>query len=189
MSGALIGGAAGLSLGLLMGWSPRVRAIADPFVAAAHPIPKIAVLPLVLIIFGIGETSKIALIAVAAFFPMLINTMAGVRQIHPLHFEVAKNYGAGPWLVFRRVLWPGSLPLALAGARLALNTALVITVAVELLTARQGLGATIWLAWETMRTERLYVALLATAILGISFNLLLQFVAGRLAPWQIEQAK
>ena len=108
--------------------------------AAAHPIPKIAILPLVLIVFGIGETSKIVLIAVAAFFPMLINTMAGC-DIHPRHFEVAKNHGAGP-LVFRRVLWPGSLPLALAGARLALNTALVITVAVELLTARQGLGAT-----------------------------------------------
>ncbi len=181
--GLLVGGSAGLVLGLVMGWSPRLRGVADPLIAAVHPIPKVALLPLVLIIFGIGETSKIVLIALAAFFPMVISTMAGVCQIHPIHFEVARNYGARPSTVLRRVVLPGSLPMVLAGLRLALNTALVITVAVELLTAREGLGATIWLAWETLRTEDLYATLVVIAAMGIVFNLLLHSLATHLAPW------
>lgn len=184
--GLLVGGSVGLLLGLLMGWSPWLRGIADPLIAAAHPIPKVALLPLVLIIFGLGETSKIVLIALAAFFPMVISTMAGVRQIHPIHFEVAHNYGARPYTVLRRVVVPGSLPMVLAGLRLALNTALVITVAVELLTAREGLGATIWLAWETLRTEELYATLVVIAAMGIVFNMLLHALATRLAPWHAD---
>ncbi len=186
VAGVLIGGSIGTATGLVMGWSQRMRRFMDPLVAAAHPIPKISLLPLVLIIFGIGESSKIVLVAVATFFPMLINTMTGVRQIPPLYFEVAASYKAGRWVLFRRVVIPGSLPMILAGARIALNTALVITIAVELLTAREGLGATIWLAWETLRTEELYAALVVIAALGIAFNSLLRFISQRLAPWEAE---
>jgi NitT/TauT family transport system permease protein len=89
--GFSLGGICGVMLGLVLGWSPRLRVIIDPLIAAAHPIPKLAVFPLVMILFGIGETSKVIIIAVAAFFPMVINTMAGVHEIHPIHFEVAKN--------------------------------------------------------------------------------------------------
>ena len=182
--GLLLGSGVGLLVGLVMGWSRPLREVVDPFIAAAHPIPKISILPLVMIVFGIGEASKVVLVAIASFFPTMINTMAGVRQIHPIHFEVAGNFGAGLGKTFTRVLVPGSLPLILTGLRLALNTALVVTIAVELLTAREGLGATIWLAWETLRTEDLYVALLTTALLGISFNQALRFLAQRLIPWQ-----
>lgn len=182
--GLLFGGSTGLLLGLFMGWSPRIRSLIDPFVAALHPVPKISVLPLVMIIFGIGEASKIALIAVSTFFPMLINTMAGVRQIAPIHFEAAKNYGARNYKLLTRVILPGSLPLILTGARLALNTALVITIAVELLTAQEGLGATIWLAWETLRTENLYVALVVTALLGSGFNYVLQWCERKFIRYQ-----
>lgn len=182
--GLLAGGVVGLLLGAWMGWSRWLRVVADPFVAAFHPVPKISILPLVMIIFGIGETSKIVLVAVSSFFPMLINTMAGVQQIAPIHFEVAQNYGASTYKLFTRVIVPGSLPLILTGARLALNTALVITIAVELLSAQKGVGAMIWLAWETLRTEELYVALFATALIGIGFNRLLQFGERRLVYWQ-----
>ncbi|MCO6453573.1 MAG: ABC transporter permease subunit [Caldilineales bacterium] len=184
LGGMLIGGGVGLALGLLMGWSRKLRTVADPLIAAIHPIPKIAILPLILIIFGIGEQSKIVLVAIACFFPMFINTMTGVRQISPIYYEVAANYEANRRMIFRRIIIPGSLPMILAGARLALNTALVITIAVELLTAREGLGATIWLAWETLRTEDLYAALAIVALLGIVFNWGLQVIARRMAPWQ-----
>jgi ABC-type nitrate/sulfonate/bicarbonate transport system permease component len=185
--GFALGGLPGLILGLAMGWSRRLRVVVDPFIAAAHPVPKIAVLPLIMIIFGIGESSKVVVVAVAVFFPMLINTMAGVRQISPIHFEVAQNYGASLFKVFTRVVVPGSLPMMLTGTRLALNIALLLTIAVELVAAREGLGEMIWFAWETLRTEELYAALIVIAALGISFNLFLQRLTARLVPWQVER--
>jgi NitT/TauT family transport system permease protein len=184
--GLVLGGASGLILGLGMGWSRRLRAAVDPLIAAVHPIPKIALLPIILILFGIGEASKVVIVAVAAFFPLAINAMSGVQQISPIHFEVAANYGASPLKVLTRVVLPGSLPSVLTGARLALNLALLMTITVELTTAREGLGAMIWTAWETLRTERLYAGVIVIAALGISFNLLLQRLALRLAPWQIQ---
>jgi NitT/TauT family transport system permease protein len=187
MTGLLLGGVPGLLLGLLMGWSPRLRSVVDPLIAALHPIPKISLLPLVMIIFGIGETSKMVLIAVASFFPMLINSTAAVRQINPIHFEVAQNYRASRWNVLWHVVLPGSLPLVLTGARLAINTALLITIGVELVSARTGLGAMIWLAWETLRTEELYAALVVIATIGALLNATLYALTKRLVPWQVER--
>ncbi len=187
LAGFACGGAAGLALGMWMGWSPAVRRILDPFVAAAHPVPKISTLPLIMLIFGIGVFSKTLVVAVAAFFPMLINTMAGVRQIHPVYFEVAENYGASAGQVFARVVWPGSLPLILAGTRLALNRALSLTIAVELLMGKNGLGSMLWYAWETLRVEELYATIVVIALLGIGFRVGLQQLARRWTPWQVER--
>lgn len=185
--GFFLGGISGLILGMAMGWSRSLRMVIDPLIAAAHPVPKIAILPLIMILFGIGESSKIVVIAVATFFPMLINTVAGVRQINPIHFEVAENYGASLNKIFTRVIMPGSLPLVLTGARLALNMALLVAIAVELVSAQEGLGAMIWLAWQTLRTEELYVSLFVTAALGMILNFLLQRMTLYLVPWQTEQ--
>jgi ABC-type nitrate/sulfonate/bicarbonate transport system permease component len=185
--GLALGGFPGLILGLMMGWSQRLRLIIDPFIAAAHPVPKIALLPIIMIIFGIGESSKVIVVGVAAFFPMLLNAMAGVRQISPIHFEVAQNYGASPLKVLTRVIVPGSLPLVLTGARLALNSALLLTIAVELVAAQKGLGVMVWFAWQTLRTEELYASVAVAAILGASFNLLLQRLTAHLVPWQVER--
>ncbi len=184
LTGFAVGALSGLAAGLTMGWSERVRTVTDPFIAAAHPVPKIAVFPLIMIIFGIGEMSKIAVAALSAFFPMAINTVTGVRQISPLYFEVARNYGAKPFKMFTRVIIPGSLPMMLTGMRLALNNSLTLTIAAELVSAQKGLGAMIWLSWETLRTEELYASLIITALLGICFNMLVQFAAKRLIPWQ-----
>lgn len=185
--GFTIGGLAGLILGLGMGWSVRIRAIADPFIAALHPIPKIAIFPLIMIIFGIGEASKVVAIAIAAFFPMLINSMAGVRQLSPVYFEVTKNYGASRRKIFSRVIVPGSLPLILTGVRLAINMAMVIAIAVELLAAKEGLGVIIWFSWQTLRIEDLYASLIVIGTLGFSINWLLQRFTRRLAPWYHDQ--
>jgi NitT/TauT family transport system permease protein len=185
--GVLVGGVPGLLLGLLMGWSARAHQQLDPIVAALHPIPKIAIFPVLMILFGIGEVPKILVIAVAAFFPMTINTMTGVRQISPIHFEVAANYGASRWRVLTGVVLPGALPLILAGARLALNSALVLTIAVELVAAEEGLGAVMWMARETLRTEELYAMLGVICVIGIGLNFLLQQLAARFVPWQVER--
>lgn len=186
--GFLIGALAGLMLGLGMGWSQRLRMIVDPIIAALHPIPKIAIFPLIMIIFGIGEASKIVAISIAAFFPMLINCMAGVRQLNPVYFEVTHNYGASSWKTFSRVVVPGSLPSILTGVRLAINMAMVIAIAVELLSAKEGLGVIIWFSWQTLRIEELYASLIVIGLLGLGINLSLQYISRHFVPWNDEQS-
>lgn len=184
--GFLGGSTLGIVLGLCMGFSPRLYAVLDPFIAAAYPIPKIAILPLIMIIFGIGEVSIVLVVALSTFFPVLISAMAGARQINPNYFQVALNYGARRTQLFTRILAPASLPFIMSGARIGLNTALLITIAVEVINASQGLGALIWLSWETLRMADLYVSLLLIVLLGLGSNLLLQAIAARLMPWQME---
>ena len=186
--GFAFGGLAGLVLGLVMGWSHRVRALVDPIIASLHPVPKLALFPLIMIIFGVGESSRLIVVALAMFFPMLIDTMAGARHISPTHFEVAQSFRAGLWNVFTRVVLPGSLPMILSGTRLALNIGLLMAFTVELIGAKEGLGVMIWFAWQTMRTEELYPTLATIAILGVALNITLQFIARRFIPWQVERA-
>jgi ABC-type nitrate/sulfonate/bicarbonate transport system permease component len=183
VQGFILGAFPGLLLGLGMGWSPRIRAIMDPFIAAIHPIPKLAIFPLIMIIFGLGELSKIIAVAISAFFPVLINSMTGVRELSPVYFDVSRNYGASRWKTFTRVVIPGSLPTVLSGIRIGVNMALVITIAVELLSADKGLGVLIWFAWQTFRIEDLYVSLFITAILGIILNVLLHQITKKFVPW------
>ncbi len=182
--GFVLGAGSGAFLGLAMGAWPRLGAQLDPWVAALHPTPKIAVLPLILVIFGIGEASKVTLAALGAFFPMLINTVAGVRQISPIYFEVARSYGAGRLRLFTRVVLPGSLPLIMAGARISINVALMLTIAAELVAAQRGLGQVIWFAWQTLRIEEVYAGLFVTSLLGIVLSATLERVARRLMPWR-----
>lgn len=186
--GVVIGGGAGLLLGWVMGASRPVRVALEPIVAALHPLPKLAIFPIFLVLLGIGETSKIALVALTAFFPMLINTLAGVQQIDRTYWEVAANYGAAGGALVRRVVLPGSLTMALTGLRLAVNGALVVTIAVEMLSARQGLGARIWLTWQTLRMEELYATLVTISVLGLASNAVLSLGRKYLIPWQDKEA-
>ena len=180
------GGGLGLVLGMTMGYSARLRAVLDPFVAALHPVPKLSLLPLIMLIFGIGWFSKALVVAVSTFFPMVISTMAGVRQIDADYYDVAKVYGASRFRVFRRVLIPASLPSILAGARMAMNRALGATIGLELITADTGLGAMLFFAWQTLRTEQIYATLFVIALLGWAFRLSTDGLTSKLVPWQRE---
>ncbi len=186
--GLLIGGSAGILAGIGMGLVPRLRVIVDPFVAAIHPLPKIAILPLVMVILGIGDASKIAVIALTVFFPMMINSLSGVTQLSPTYLDVARNYGASGWKLFARVILPSSLPMMFAGFRIALNLALLIAISIEIASASVGLGALIWLSWELMRIDVLYASLLVIMALGVSFNVIVRALAVRLLPWARESA-
>ena len=182
-AGFCIGIVPGILIGLAMGASEKVRLILDPIVAAIYPIPKLAIFPLLMIIFGIGESSKIAAIAIGCFFLVLINAMAGVRNISRVYFEVARNYGAGTRQLFTHIILPASLPLIFTGIRLALGTSLIVVVGVEFVSANYGIGAMIWNAWETFEIEKLYVGILLCAALGILFTAILRQAELRLTPW------
>ena len=186
LAGLALGAIPGLLIGMAMGWSGTLRRALDPIFAALHPIPKIAILPLLMIFLGIGEASRIAVAAVAAFFPMLINTMAGVRAINPIYFEVAQNYGASRYRLFSRVVLPASLPMVFSGLRLAANVTLLVTIAAEIVMADRGLGALVWLSWETLRVELLYATLVVIAALGIGITGGLRLIRRAIVPWQVE---
>jgi NitT/TauT family transport system permease protein len=186
VAGILIGGSAGIVIGLAMGAYRRFRDIADPFVSAIYPLPKIAIFPVVLALLGIGDASRIAVVSLAAFFPLMISTMNGVREIHPTHLDVARNYGARGSMLFTRVVLPASLPAVLSGLRIALNSALHVTIAIEIAGATIGLGSLIWISWEVLRMEMLYATLVVIMIVGISFNGLVRLLSAMLIPWAPE---
>jgi NitT/TauT family transport system permease protein len=183
-AGVLCGCLTGCALGLTMGWLPRIGRVLDPIVAAFHPLPKIAILPLLMVMLGIGETTKVAVVAIAAFFPMLLSSLAGVRQISPELFEVARCYGANRRKIWSRVILPGSLPLILTGLRLAVNVGLLVCVAAELVAAQRGLGALVWLAWQTLRADELFAGLVVIATFGVLTNLMLDALHRRFVRWQ-----
>lgn len=187
IAGFFIGGGTGLILGMIMGWSPTIRKILDPIVAALHPLPKFSLLPMVILLFGIGESSRIAMVTLASFFPMLITTMTGVMQINPAYYEVVNNYGGNTFDEFRKVVLPGSLPFIMSGARLALRSSLTITIGVEMIFSNTGLGSILWLAWETMRLTHMWSILIIISILGVSFTWLLNLSKEKLTPWHQER--
>ena len=184
--GMLTGTSLGLLLGLVMGWIPSVRRTLDPIVAFLHPIPKMTLLPMVLIIFGLGEQSRIFMIALGGFFPMLVNTMFGVRQIHPTYYDVVKNYGGNSWDIFRKVVFRGSLPYMISGLRLSFKTALTTGIGIEMVFGTTGLGAALWLSWETMRLWKLYSIIFIIAMIGAGVTWSLELLNAYLLPWHHE---
>lgn len=168
--GVGVGAGLGLAVGLAMGAMPRLRTVLDPVIAAIHPLPKVALLPLFLVLFGFGETARLLPVALVAFFPMAIASATAVRSIDPLLWDVARNYGAGPGMRLRRIILPGARPALLTGLRLSLNVAIVVMISVEMLSGTDGLGAAIWQAWQTMRIEQLYGTLAVIAVSGILLN-------------------
>jgi NitT/TauT family transport system permease protein len=182
--GFAAGALPGVVLGLSMGLFPLVRAALEPMVAATFPIPKLAVMPLILLVFGLGESSKIFTIAIGVFYLVLINTMAGVLSIDKIYLDVAKNYNASRWNFYCTVALPGALPMIFAGFKLGMGTALLLIVAAELSAARAGVGYWIWRAYDMFDIERMFVALIMMSVLGYIMSYLLDYIERRVIPWK-----
>ena len=182
--GFLIGAVPGIIIGLAMGLFGPIRAIVQPLIDGTFPIPKIAILPLFIMVFGIGEDSKYAIIATAVIYLVLINTAAGVRNIDKIYLDVGKNYHASRWMMFRDVALPGALPMILAGLRVGMGVALLVIVAAEFVGAKSGVGYLIWTSWQVFQVEKMYVGLLVTAILGFAAAVLLNWMDHVLIPWR-----
>ena len=187
-AGFVIGAVPGILIGLAMGVSRWVRAAIDPLVAALFPIPKISLLPLIMLYLGIGEASKIALVALGVVFLVLINAMAGVLAIDPIHFDVAKNYGAPRYKLWTRVVIPGALPMIFVGMRLGIGVAFIVIVAAEFVAARSGIGYLIWTSWETLRIENMFVGIITITALGVLTTLVLREIERLAMPWRRERA-
>lgn len=182
--GFVIGAVPAVALGLVMGVSPLARASVQPIVAATFPIPKIAILPLVILVFGLGEASKWAIIAIGVFFLVLINTLAGVLSIPRIYFDVGRTVGASRLQQYLTIALPGALPSILTGIQLGLGIGLVVLVAAEFVGAKSGIGYLIWSSWQTFLIDRMYAGLVVIAILGFIVQVFLDWITVRLVPWR-----
>ncbi len=185
--GIVLGGVPALLLGIVMGLYRPIRAAIDPLVAATYPVPKSAILPLILLIFGLGEASKIVMVALGMFYPVIINTMSGVRQIPSIYLDVGKNFGAGRWQTLRTIALPGALPSIMAGVKLGVGMGLILIAIAEMVGAQSGLGFMIWNAWQILIVETMYVGLVVIALLGLVFSVILNEIERWLLPWKSER--
>lgn len=182
--GFVLGALPAILVGALMGLMPMVRAAIQPMVGALYPIPKVAILPLVMLVFGIGEESKWAIIAVGVFFQVLIATAAGVANIDRIYLDVGANFKAGRVATFTTIAFPGALPVIFAGLRLGWGAALLLLVTAEMVSSQSGIGFIIWRAWQLMSVEDMYVGLVVIAFIGIASFWLLDLAETRLLPWK-----
>jgi NitT/TauT family transport system permease protein len=182
--GFLIGAVPGIIVGLAMGLFGPIRAMIQPLIDATFPIPKVALLPLFIMIFGIGEESKYAIIATAVIYLVLINTVAGVRNIEKIYLDVGKNFHASRLMMFTDVAFPGALPLILTGVKLGTGVALLVLVTAEFVGAKSGIGYLIWTSWQVFQVEKMYVGLVVIAVLGFASAILLNWVERVLVPWK-----
>jgi 1,4-dihydroxy-2-naphthoate octaprenyltransferase len=182
--GFLYGGVPAIVLGLLMGVSPIVRAVVRPIATAIYPIPKIALLPLVIVVLGIGEASKVATIAVSVFFLVVLNVAASVMQIDAQYFEVARTFGAKSRDLFWTVALPASLPGIMNSIKIGMGFTLTLIVGVEFVGANEGIGYLIWQSYELYAVQRMLAGLVAVAVVGWLLTVLLDEIEYALVPWQ-----
>lgn len=187
--GYLIGATLGITLGVLMASTPVVNDMLGVSVEFLRPIPAIALIPLGLFLFGIGEKLPVSLIAYSTFFPFLLNTMTGVRQVPRVLLQGARTLGATRWMLWQDVLIPGALPSIFVGARVAMGLAWMTVVAAELVGGSSGLGFMIMQAATYTNTSRIFAGMVVIAILSLATIRLIQWLNYRACPWAPEQSR
>lgn len=174
----------GVPLGLIMGASELINDYADPWLTALYATPNIALAPLFIIWLGLGDPSHIAIIALAAFFPIIINTIAGVQAVHSDLREVGIAYHANARETFMQVDLPGSMPYIFTGLRLAVARGLVGVVVADLFGSTAGLGHLILNASQIFRTADVFVGVVTLAVLGVTITWILRLVERAATPWE-----
>ena len=182
--GFVLGSFFGALLGLAAGTARWLDRMLSPAVFLSYPVPKIVMLPIFMIWFGIGDLSKVLIIALACFYPVFINAYYGVRQTRSILVWSALNMGATQAQVFRRVVLPSAAPMIFASLRVSLALSFIVMFAAEMINARSGLGHLIRIAENSLRFDLMYVSLVAIAILGYTGDRLVRSAHSRLLAWQ-----
>ena len=184
LGGFALAATVGILLGIVMGRSRFVAALLDPLFSGTYAVPKIVMLPIFMLWFGIGELSKVLIIALACFYPVFINAYYGAKATPTILVWSALNMGAGRGAVFRRVVVPSAAPMILAGMRVSLALSFIVMFAAEMINASSGLGHLIRVAENSLRFDLMYVSLLSIAILGYAGDRLVRLAHSRLLAWQ-----
>ena len=183
-TGLAIGAFAGLVVGTLMAWYRPVNDFFDPLVSAIFPTPKLALFPLLMVWLGLGEGSKIALIALSAFFPVAVNTLSGMRGVDKFLIWNAQTKGANEFQILRRVMIPAALPFIFTGLRISTAFAFLLAIAAEMLSANSGLGFRLIISQRTFEPATMYASLLLVAALGFTVDRVLGALIRRMLVWQ-----
>lgn len=182
--GVILGIAVAVPVGFLLGWYRGARTFADPMINFFRALPPIALIPLVIVYFGIDETAKLVILFYASFFSGVIVMYEGVSQITPLYIRVAQTLGAGEVEIFRKVIIPLTVPHILTALRVALGVAWATLVASELIAAQRGLGAMIQNASTYFLLDVIYVGIICIGAVALLMDLILRRISARLLVWQ-----
>ena len=182
--GVALGIVLAVPVGFLLGWYKAVRTFIDPVINFFRALPPIALIPLVIVYFGIGETAKVAILFYAAFFSGVIVMYEGIAQVSPIYVRVARTLGAKDGEIFRKVIVPLAVPHMLTALRVALGVAWATLVASELIAAQQGLGALIQNASNFFQLDIIYLGIICIGFIALAMDTVLRLVARRLVSWQ-----
>ena len=174
----------GIPFGLWVGWNRKARYVFNPFLSGLYATPRIALLPLLIIWVGIGIWSKVLMVFLGAIFPIVMNTMAGVRSADPSLLRVAQTFGASDLHIFRTIILPGSLPFVLTGLRLGVGRAILSVIVAEFYVSIRGLGNLISFAGETFQTSKAFAAIMIVAFVGLLASLALERLEARFGRWR-----
>jgi NitT/TauT family transport system permease protein len=183
-SGWIIGTAAGVLVGFAIGLSTLARSVGITFISALFPIPKIALLPLLILWLGIGEEPKIATIALGVFFSTAISVYSGVDAVPRNLIRMAQSFNVPFHAIVRRVIWPGALPSILAGFRITASVALLLVVSAEMIGAQFGIGAFVLQAGNLMQTDQLLAGVVILSVFGLAVGKLINLLETRLLHWR-----
>jgi NitT/TauT family transport system permease protein len=183
IAGFIIGAGLALPLGLLMGASPRIYDLFNPLMQILRPIPPIAYIPLAILWFGLGNPPSFFLIAIGAFFPVLMNTIAGVRQVDGIYLRAARNLGVNQWTMFTRVILPAATPYILAGVRIGIGTAFIVVIVSEMIAVNDGLGFRILEAREFMWSDKIIAGMITIGLLGLLIDTAVSRLNNHLLRW------
>jgi NitT/TauT family transport system permease protein len=178
----------GFPVGIMLGWFKLVRSAFGPFIAAMQATPRIALMPLFIIWFGLGITSKIVVVMLSAIFPLIVNLQAAMSTIDADLVRVARSYGATRWQIFRSVALPTSIPFLITGLRLAAGRGLLGVIVAELFGGSQGIGYMIQYAGSTFQTDKVFAGVLVVAVAGITLDFTLDRIGRHYDKWRGEAA-
>jgi ABC-type nitrate/sulfonate/bicarbonate transport system permease component len=183
-AGWILGTVAGVITGFAIGLSSLARGIGITFISALFPIPKIALLPLLILWLGIGEEPKIATIALGVFFSTTISVYSGVDNVPRNLIRMAQSFNVPFHAIVRRVIWPGALPSILAGFRITASVALLLVVSAEMIGAEYGIGAFVLQAGNLMQTDQLLAGVVILSLFGLAVGKLINWLETRLLHWR-----
>ena len=179
--------AAGVVLGVIIGWYRRIRFLFDPFLNALYALPRIAMIPMIIIWFGIGMWSKVFIVFMSAFFPILVNTVAGMRTVDSDLLRAARAFCATDWQIFKTLAIPGSVPFILTGIRQGVALGLIGVVVGEMFGGSQGIGFMVMYGGQTFATDTLFVGVIIIAFAGILLTYLAEKLERRFSRWRPER--
>lgn len=183
MGGFAIGTGLALPLGLLMGTSTFTYNLCNPLIQILRPIPPIAYIPLAILWFGLGNPPALFLISLGAFFPVLMNTISGVRHVDPLLIRAARNLGANGWTLFLRIILPAASPYILTGLRVGIGVAFIVVIVAEMIAVNNGLGYRILEAREYLWSDKIIAGMITIGLLGLAIDTVMSRINNYLLRW------